>query len=453
MPESTGTLCSPSTGGAQHRQPPRQELAITEIRPFRGLRYDPSKVRGDDVLAPPFDVVSEDEVRALHERSPYNIAHIESSRGPEGERFAAAARALADWQAAGVLRRDEQPVYYAYEQRFSVQGAVRTRRGFFARVRLHPPEDRVVRPHESTMLGPREERLALMRATGANVSPIFGLFRDASNTAAGVLAGAAERTPEFEGTDLKGDRHRLWLLDAAADVDALTRALAASDVTIADGHHRYAPALAYHAERGDEASGWLLMGLVSENDSGLAVLPIHRLVKPTGRPADLLKRLSELYVLDDITPKSWDGTATHRLWGRVQANAGGLPTFGMLGAEEQHLHVVTARSHEAIDRAMPDGWSPAARSLDVAVLTETILKPVLGLTEADLESGERVRYTEDVDEAWRLTETGHNVLGFLVNPTRVAQVLAVADAGELMPRKATFFYPKLGTGLVLNLVE
>jgi uncharacterized protein (DUF1015 family) len=381
------------------------------------------------VLAPPFDVVSEDEVRALHERSPYNVAHIESSRGPAEERFAAAGRALQAWQAAGVLRRDEHASYYAYEQRFSVQGAMRTRRGFFARVRLHPPEDRIVRPHESTMLGPREERLALMHATNANVSPIFGMFR------------------------LKGDRHRLWVLSAAAEVDALTSTLAASDVTIADGHHRYATALAYHAARGDEASGWILMGLVAQDDPGLAILPIHRLVKLNERPRDLLERLSELFVLDDITPKSWDGTAIHRLWGRVQANAGGLPTFGMLGAEEQHLHVLTARSHDAIDRAMPHAWSPAARGLDVSVLTETILKPVLGLTEADLESGERVRYTEEVEEAWRLTETGHNVLGFLVNPTRVEQVLAVADAGELMPRKATFFYPKLGTGLVLNLLD
>lgn len=410
-------------------------------------------MRGDDVLAPPFDVVSEDEVRALHERSPYNVAHIESSRGPAEKRFAGAARALQEWQAAGVLRRDELPSYYAYEQRFSVQGAMRTRRGFFARVRLHPPEDGIIRPHESTMLGPREERLALMRATNANVSPVFGMFRDPSKVATGVLTSAAARKPEFEATDLKGDRHRLWVLSAQPEVEALTATLAASDITIADGHHRYATALAYHAERGDEASGSIMMGLVAQDDAGLAILPIHRLVKLYERPRDLLERLSEFFVLDDITPKSWDGTAIHRLWGRVQANAVGLPTFGMLGAEEQHLHVLTARSHDAIDRAMPPSWSPASRGLDVSVLTETILKPVLGLTETDLESGDRVRYTEEVDEAWRLTETGHNVLGFLVNPTRVEQVLAVADAGEVMPRKTTFFYTKLGTGLVLNLLD
>ncbi len=430
-----------------------EEPPITEIRPFRGLRYDPTRVHGDDVIAPPFDVVSEDDVRALHERSPYNVAHIESSRGPANERFEGAARMLAAWQAEGVLKRDEQPSYFAYEQRFFVQGAVRTRRGFFARVRLHPPEDRVIRPHESTMLGAREERLALMRATNANVSPVFGMFRDPARRAATLLESLAARPPDFTAVDTKGDGHSLWTLTSPADIEVLTSVLAASDVTIADGHHRYATALAYEAETGTEASGWVLMGLVAEDDPGLTILPIHRLVKLDARPPDLLERLSELFVVDNITPKSWDGTAIHRLWGRVQANAGQLPTFGMLGAEEQHLHVLTARSREAIDRALPAGWSAASRSLDVSVLTETILKPILGLSETDLEAGDRVRYTEEVDEAWHLTETGHNVLGFLVNPTRVSQVLAVADAGELMPRKSTFFYPKLGTGLVLNLVD
>ncbi|MGB7210467.1 MAG: DUF1015 domain-containing protein, partial [Pyrinomonadaceae bacterium] len=162
------------------------------------------------MIAPPFDVVSEDDVRALHNRSPYNVAHIESSRGPDGERFAGAARMLASWQAEGVLQRDAQPSYYAYEQRFSVQGAVRTRRGFFARVRLHPPEDRVVRPHESTMLGAREERLALMRATNANVSPVFGMFRDPARTAAALLEAVAAREPAFAAIDTKDDSHRLW---------------------------------------------------------------------------------------------------------------------------------------------------------------------------------------------------------------------------------------------------
>jgi len=268
-----------------------------------------------------------------------------------------------------------------------------------------------------------------------------------------VLASVVERAPDFEAIDGRDDRHRLWVIDGTSDLETLTGVLEASDVTIADGHHRYATALTYHEERGDEASGWVLMGLVAADDPGLLILPNHRLVRVDERPADLRARLEELYVLDDITPKSWDGTAIHRLWGRVQANAGGAPTFGLVGLEEQHLHVLTARSRDAIDRAMPQSWSAASRGLDVSVLTETILKPALGLDEADLAAGERVTFTEEVEEVWRRAEQSHNVLGFLVNPTRVDQVIAVADADELMPQKATFFYPKLGTGLVLNRLD
>ncbi|MEZ4501470.1 MAG: DUF1015 domain-containing protein [Dehalococcoidia bacterium] len=426
---------------------------MTEIRPFRGLRYDAGRVTPDDVVAPPFDVVSEDDVRALHARSPYNIAHVESSRGVDDSRFTGAAAALDAWEREGVLVRDDAPRYYAYEQRFSVQGAIKTRRAFFAQVRLYRPEERVVRPHEGTMSGPKAERLALMRATNANISPIFSMYTDGEGRAGAVLASVVERAPDFEATDGRGDRHRLWVIDGASELETLTGVLEASDVTIADGHHRYATALTYHEERGDEASGWVLMGLVAADDPGLLILPNHRLVRVDERPADLRARLEELYVLDDITPKSWDGTAIHRLWGRVQANAGGAPTFGLVGLEEQHLHVLTARSRDAIDRAMPQSWSAASRGLDVSVLTETILKPGLGLDEADLAAGERVTFTEEVEEVWRRAEQSHNVLGFLVNPTRVDQVIAVADADELMPQKATFFYPKLGTGLVLNRLD
>lgn len=410
-------------------------------------------MRGDDVIAPPFDVVGEEQLRALHARSPYNVAHIESSRGTDAERYATATGALRSAQDAGALRRDEHPAYYIYEQRFSVQGAMQTRRVFFARMRLHPYADGIVRPHELTMEAPKRDRLALMRATRANISPILCMFEDGAGDARAVVDEVAAGPPAFEATDDRGDTHRLWTVDDALRMATLTAAVAASKVTIADGHHRYETAQAYQAERGDEASGWQLVGLVAAKEPGLRILPAHRLVQIDRLPDDFQARLSMLYELDDITPKSWDGTAVHRLWGRVQANAGGKPTFGMLGFGEQRLHVLTARSREAIDGAMPQQWAPASRSLDVNVLTETILKPLLGLDQEALVAGERVSFTEDVEDALAQTERRHNLLALLLNPTRVEQVIAVADAGEVMPQKATFFYPKLGTGLVINIID
>ena len=418
--------------------------------PFRGLRYDRSLVEPGDVIAPPYDVVGDDDTRALLDRSPYNVAHIEMRQPEAGdEHYEQAAAALRRWQDEGMLRRDGAAAYYLYEQRFALQGAVHSRRCFFARMRLDPG-GREVRMHESTMTGPLDDRLRLLRATETNVSPIFAMFEDPDGSARAALERSAAAAPDFEAEDGIGDQHRLWVIDDAETQQLLTAVIAASDVTIADGHHRYQTALNYLAERASEEAEWMLTGLIPTDDPGLEILPNHRLVKAEPLRGDFLERLSELFEPDDITPKSWDGTAIHRLWGRVQANALGPTTFGVLGIEHQRLHVATARSRRAIDAVMPDGWSPALRSLDIAVLTEAVLRPLLDIDQAALTAGDRVAFTPDIEEAWSLTERGRYRLAFLTNPVRVEQVLAVADAGEVLPQKATFFYPKLATGMVLN---
>ncbi len=442
-----------NVGSASDAKPPRsgRSAPIALIEPFRGLRYDPTRVDPDAVIAPPYDVVSDDDVRALLARSPHAIAHIEMRPpGTEQAGYEQAAAALTLWQAEGVMLRDDQPVYYLYEQRYTLQGAVQTRRCLFARLELRAPQDGVVRMHESTMTGPLNDRLRLMRATEMNVSPILAMFEDPQRVAKAVFDRVAERDPAFAATDGIGDGHRLWVIDDAEAIGALTAAVAASNVTIADGHHRYQTALNYQAEQGTAASSRILVGLIPTDDPGLAILPTHRLVKVDRLPEDFVDRLSEHFDLDDITPKSWDGTAVYRLWGRVQANTKGPFTIGILGIENQRLHVATARSQRALDALLPADWSPALRSVDVPVLTETVLRPLLGIDQAVLTGGERVAFTEEIERAWSETERGRYHLGFLVNPVRIEQVLAVADAGEVLPQKSTYFYPKLATGMVLN---
>lgn len=432
---------------------------MADIQPFRGLRYDPAIVRGDEVIAPPYDVVSPQQVAALLERSPHNIALVESAPGDPVTRFEAAAKALRDWEAAGVLRRDPGPGYYIYEQRFTVLGERMTRRAFFARLRLSPPDAGIVRPHEATLSAPKAERLSLQRATRANVSPIFVMFPDPSGHARDLIATAtAATTPDFTATDALGDEHRLWAISDRGRIAMLTKAVAAGHVTIADGHHRYATALNYLAERGGDAlpanapERWVLAGMVPEEEPGLVVLPIHRMVHGDV-PSDLLARLSTLYEVSDLTPEPWDPAAVDALWARVRAGALGPSTFGLLGAGGRTLHLLTARSRAAIDAAMPTGRSAASRSLDVLVLTETVLAPVLSIDALTLASGGRVTFTEDHHEAWHAVERGECRIAFLVNATRVEQIVAVADAGEVMPQKSTFFYPKLATGMVINRLD
>ena len=430
---------------------------MTEIRPFRGLRYDPTKVNPSDVIAPPYDVVGADAVKALHSRSPYNAAHLENPAGSERDRYAGAAKLIAQWNKDGALKRDAKAAYYVYEQRAKIPtgtGGSRTvsRRCFFARTRLHRPEEGIIRPHEATLTGPREERMKLLQATKTNISPVFGMFLDPSGDAKKLLAEVAKREPDFEATDAVGDRHRLWAVSAASEVKTLTDAVAASNVTIADGHHRTHTALDYldlarNAKKGkwtgNEPENFVLMGLIPEDDPGLVILPIHRLIHGEV-PGDILLQLSALYRVEAAP-------SAEAAWEQVQANRLGPFTFGLLGAGGPHsAHVLTARSPQAIENAMPQRISAASKGLDALVLTETILTPVFGITRQVLTQGKRVTFTESLTEAEAAVHHGEAELAFLVNATRVEQVTHVADAGEVMPQKTTFYYPKLATGMVFN---
>ena len=400
------------------------------------------------MIAPPYDVVGEDAVAALHARSPHNVAHVESPRDADGgDRYARAAALLDAWRAEGVLIRDDAPAYYLYEQRTAIGGERVARRCVFARMRLSPFADGVVRPHEHTMSGPKADRLALLRATRVNVSPLLVMYRDATGEAAAVIDRAAAGEPVYVAADDRGDEHRLWIVDDPAAVEAITASAADSTATIADGHHRYETALNYLGERGgpdggDEGARWVLAGLVADDEPGLVVLPTHRLLPDAAPPPDFLARLGELYEVEEF-----DGAEA--LWAAVQAGASAPGTFGLLGLGGTGARLLRARSAAALDARMPAEWSPASRALDVLILNETILRPLLGLDAAAFAAG-RVEFSEDANEAAEWTRAGPGRLAVLVNATRVAQVIAVADAGEVMPQKSTFFYPKLATGMVLN---
>ncbi len=452
------SLTAARVDGLPHYNPRRPP--IVEIAPFRGLRYDPSRVDPDAVIAPPYDVVGEDDVAALHARSPHNIAHVEAPRGDDG-RFEEAAEALRGWEAEGVLLRDSAPALYVYEQRTRLEGddgPRRVRRGYFARLRLSPFEAGEVLPHERTMAGPKAERLALLQATRTNVSPILVISSGDTDTASALLAEVASREPAFAAADGRGDEHRLWVIDDPAEIARLVEAAAAAPVLIADGHHRYETALGHLEERDEEGRRWMLACLVPENDPGLDILPTHRLVPDVDLAGDFSERLEELYVVEPLASRVSDaanptdsGTAM-RLWEQVRAEASQPGTFGLIGLPGGGLHLLRPRSPEAIDALLPDDWSEASRSLDVQILNEAILEPLLGIDAAELRAG-RVQFSEDAGHAWEWVQGGANRLAFLVNPPRIDQVIAVAGSGDVLPQKATYFYPKLATGMVLNRLD
>ncbi len=436
---------------------------MPEIRPFRALRFDPEAV-GDlgTVVAPPYDVIGPDLQRALLARHPRNAVRLDLPEGEPredpDERYRRAARTLTAWRSDGTLRKDPRPSVYVYEQAYRVPGTdhERVQRGFFARLRIEPfgPESPVL-PHERTLSGPKEDRYRLLRATSLNTSPVVGLFRDPEGEARATLASVVSGTPVADVLDDDGVRHRLWVVPdegAGSPAASLVGVAGGGPVWIADGHHRYETAVRYRDERRggsaeqDPAFDFLLM-LFLAADEPLTVLPTHRVIRGLGEAgtAALVDRLPELF---SVTPSTHDA-----LVARFEA-AGELPggegRFGLLTRERAWM--LDARRAAFADLT-PTGGT-AVRELDVTRLGAA-LDRLAGIDAAAVAGGERIRYTKSAAEARALVEAGADGAdaAFLLEPTPVASILAVAAAGDVMPQKSTYFYPKALTGLVLNPLE
>ena len=370
-----------------------------------------------------------------------------------------AARTFAAWRSDGSFRKDPRPSLYAYEQTYRVPGTdvERTQRGFFGRLRLEPfgPGGGVL-PHERTLSGPKEDRYKLLRATGANFSPVVGLYADPSGEAAGLLAGIAGTSPVIDLVADDGVRHRLWVVPAddadGGPVGRLVAAASAAPITIADGHHRYETALRYRDERRmsrsceeDPAFDYILMLLLETTAESLTVLPTHRVVRGLGEAGveGLWAGLGELFDVERID----QADRLEAAFGAAGLAAGGEGRFGLWTRQGGAL--LTAR-REAFEPLLPAGGE-ALRRLDVTLL-QVALERLAGIDPAATAAGGRVAYTKSVAEAvaWvDRAEDGADA-AFLLEPTPVAEIAAVAAAGDVMPQKSTYFYPKPVTGLVIN---
>ncbi|HYO43203.1 MAG TPA: DUF1015 domain-containing protein [Candidatus Limnocylindrales bacterium] len=433
---------------------------MPDIRPFRALRFDPETV-GDPglVVAPPYDVIGENLHRTLLARHPKNAVRLDlplgEPREDPDERYRRAARTLTAWRSDGSLRKDPRPSVYVYEQSYRVPGTDldRMQRGFFARLRIEPfgPGSSIL-PHERTLSGPKEDRYRLLRATGINTSPVVGLYEDPSRASAAVLAGIAARPPATDVTDDEGTRHRLWVVadeGEGSPAAVLIATAAAGPVTIADGHHRYETAVRYRDERRtasteqDPAFDFLLMLFLDAADQ-LTVLPTHRVVRGLGPdgPAHLVAGLPGLFAVTESSPDAL--VARYEAAGEL---AGGSGRFGLVTRDGAWL--LEARRHAFASQVWPGG--DVARALDVSLLAAT-LDGIVGIDAAAVAGGERITYTKSAAEAAALVASGDHGAdaAFLLEPTPVASIVAVARDGDVMPQKSTYFYPKALTGLVLN---
>jgi len=440
---------------------------LPHIRSFRALRFDPA-VAGDlnAVVCPPYDVIGPQLQRALLERSPANAVRIDLPEALPGDapgaRYRRAAELLAAWRANGTLRLDPTPGIYVYEQTYEVPGT-RSRRsqiGFFARLRLEDfgPGSGVL-PHERTLSAPKEDRYLLMRATGVNTSPIIGLFDDPGGESVRAMRAVAAAPADIDVTDDDGVRHRLWYAPQdgpqAAAVATLIAQAGARPIAIADGHHRYETALRYRDEEraaapagrtpeADPATDYVLMLFLEAASQKLTVLPTHRIVRGLGDDgvAAFLERAGELFEVRPVAGRA----ELEAAFGSVDLAPGGEGRFGLW---TRRGGAILRADREAFAGLTTAGGA-ALRRLDVTLL-QAALERLCGIDKEAIAAG-RLAYTKSVREALDIVDEGRDGadMAFLLDPTPVAEIAAVAGDGDVMPQKSTYFYPKALTGLIIN---
>ncbi len=414
---------------------------MAEIQPLRALHYD-LDVTGplQDLATPPYDVIDPVQRAALAALSPYNAVHVDLPTGDE--MYDDAASILEQWKADGALIRDDEPAYWAVIQDYTgPDGHALTRRGIFARVRVEEYGPGKIRPHERTHPGPKEDRLRLTRATKANLSPIFSLYDDPQNAAWSALEPATRNAPFGEVTDADGTVHRLWRIADPEAIATVTDALAASELLIADGHHRYETARVYADEIGGEGDHrYVLMCLVALQDDGLTVFPTHRLIRDTTEATRTALRdaIRENFTVEEIA------TADLR-----PPDGNGPLTMGYIDGHHNQAYRLTLKDQAIADAALP-GMPDAYRHLDTAVLEALLLTGPLELTEDDISHLNGLGYSRTDAEALELVQSGQYEAAFFLRASPVQQVRDVAATGVNMPPKSTYFFPKVLTGLLYN---
>jgi uncharacterized protein (DUF1015 family) len=399
---------------------------MADVEPLLALHYDLAKVGGlQPVAAPPYDVIDAAQRAELLGQSPYNVVEIDLPQDG-GDPYAHAADVLRSWTNDGIVVRDDAPALWALAQDYTgPDGRRRTRHGVFARVRVEDYGPGRIRPHERTHPGPKEDRLRLTRATKANLSPIFSLFDDPENAAWKAVEPFTAGEPWGVVSDDEQTTHKLWRVDDPAAIEAYKAVLATTELLIADGHHRYETARVYQQE--NPAATHVLMCLVALQDEGLTVFPTHRLA--TNADMDALNAAFER----DWTTEPRDTLSI------------GLYT----GDGEQTLYL----KDWAIADAALEGKPEPYRRLDTAVLEKLILMDALGLTEDDISHLHGLDYARTPEQARAKVDAGEAQAAFLMNASPVERVRDVAVAGENMPPKSTYFFPKVLTGMVFNPLE
>jgi uncharacterized protein (DUF1015 family) len=438
---------------------PDRKPTLAEIQPFRGVYYNQAQVKDlAAVICPPYDIISPPMQQDLYERSEFNFVRVEFARElPQDRetdnRYTRAADTMGKWLERGVLVADRAPALYLHEHVFTCYGREYRRHEIIGRVRLEEWDRMVVRPHEGTLSRPKGDRLNMLWALQADTSPILSLFEDRGGGVASILGAASKSQPLLAIDNAEGEGHRLWAIRDRDSVRRLSEALADRPLYIADGHHRYESALAYMRERracassvpGEEPYDFVMMNLVSLSDPGLVVLPAHRLIR--GVVKSVLDGLFEgLRTFFDVREVPLDTGDIGRQVDELLVRENDEVRVVICGLLPERLVVIRLRDFGAVSQMIPYFHSEIYKSLDISIVDHVILEEMLGLDHE--EAGTSIHYSYDGRDAVRRVLDQEYQLAFIINPVKPETIKAVADSGDRMPRKSTYFYPKAPAGLV-----
>jgi uncharacterized protein (DUF1015 family) len=432
---------------------------LAEIRPFRGVHYNQSLVKDPaQVLCPPYDIITPALQHQLYHQNEVNFVRVEFGREfPQDtetdNRYTRALDTAVKWLEQGILKVDEEPSIYIHDHNFSYQGKKCRRRSLTCLVKLEEWSKMVIRPHEGTLPEPKSDRLSMLWTLHANTSPILALYEDPMGKISSILEAESHVEPMISAGLDSGESHYLWAVKDAGTVSQICSYLKPQTIYIADGHHRYESALAYQRERrvgctsepGQESFDFVMMTLVDLSDPGLIILPAHRLIRGLSKSAlDALTTGMETFFSVEQIPLS--RADTRNQIDDLLSDESGKVKLILCGLVKDRLLVLELRDYSLVRQMIPYFHSEIYQKLDVSIVDHVILEEIMGMTQDS--SAISLDYRHDVLDAINMVQEEEYQLAFIVSPVRPDMIKAVADSGDRMPRKSTYFYPKSPAGLV-----
>ncbi|OHB88276.1 MAG: hypothetical protein A3D13_00940 [Planctomycetes bacterium RIFCSPHIGHO2_02_FULL_40_12] len=439
------------------------------ILPFKGFRYNPEKINDiSKVITPPYDIISEEERDGYYQLDPNNIIRLILGKDFPGDdqsnnKYTRSAEFFDTWRKEEILIQEAEPAIYVYAQEFTLSGKKYVRRGFISLVKLEDFQTGQIYPHEHTLAKPKEDRMNLMKACNANFSQVFTFFEDEYSKISNLLYKVHEGAtgtglrPDVDFTDTFGVKNLLWVINDSTIIKEISSQMKNRALFIADGHHRYETALFYRdlirdkegtsKSNGNIPSDYVMMMCVSMEDSGLQILPTHRLARNIKdfNPEKIRKSLNEIFEISDMG----DDCSTEILMQKLGEDAHKHKLAMYMGEGEKKFYILTLRDEKLLDQILTGEYTEW-RSIDTGILHGVIFDRILGIQAKNISKSESVKYVQGVEDSVASVNEGKYQIAFFLNPTKIGQIRDIAVKRHKMPPKATYFYPKLMTGMVIR---